>query len=327
MSCCAFGESIVTESFTNEHELRVIALQRSGHHAIIQWLLSNINGGYCFLNHCRPGQNPFLKRFIAANPDKRFVSDIPGISIDEECRGRHIRKQFLIYNYEQCSLDEILDANVVRNHDVFLGTSKTQTNVIIIRDPFNNLASLLKMVSEFQPGIKRSLRQSSILWRDYFHAMLTNGFNPVTDKLEERLVRTRDRKSLIYRELRRAAELWKEYAAEATGSTKRLTNLLVINYNRWFADETYRAALGSQLNMISVDKGVDQVANWGPASSFDKLSYDGRANEMKVLERWKHYADDELYRSVCGDRELHCLSRELFGEIAGVGVLLPEKVV
>jgi hypothetical protein len=326
MSVSAFGESIVTESFINEHEFRVIALQRSGHHAIIQWLLANIDGGYCFLNHCRPGQNPFLKQFIAANPEKRFVSNIPGISIDEECGGRHVRKQFLIYNYEQCSLDEILDAAVVGNHDAFLGTSRTQTDVIIIRDPFNNLASLLKMVSEFPAGIKRSLKLSSILWRDYLVAVLGVESSRITDKLEERLVRTRDRKSLIYRELRRAAQLWKEYAAEAAGSTKRLNNLLVINYNRWFADESYRASLGAQLNMVSVDKGIDQVAKWGPASSFDKLSFDGRANEMKVLERWKHYANDELYRSVCGDPELHRLSHELFGEIEGVGVLLPEKV-
>ena len=48
----------------NEHEICVVALKRSGHHAIVQWLYANVDGGYLFLNQCSPAANPFDLKHI-----------------------------------------------------------------------------------------------------------------------------------------------------------------------------------------------------------------------------------------------------------------------
>ena len=47
--------------------------------------------------------------------------------------------------------------------------------------------------------------------------------------------------------------------------------------------------------------------------SFDGMSYDGRACEMNVLERWKYFARDPLYRELLDDAELIDLSAHIFG--------------
>ena len=60
----------------NKHEMRVVALKRSGHHAIIQWMYANVGGGYLFLNQCRPGVNPFDLKHISKKPERRFISNI-----------------------------------------------------------------------------------------------------------------------------------------------------------------------------------------------------------------------------------------------------------
>ena len=58
------------------------------------------------------------------------------------------------------------------------------------------------------------------------------------------------------------------------------------------------------------------VARWGPnlwGDSFDNLTFDGRATQMKVLERWRQVADEPLYRSLVADPELIELSTTIFG--------------
>ena len=91
----------------NKHEMRVVALKRSGHHAIIQWMYANVGGGYLFLNQCRPGVNPFDLKHISKKPERRFISNIEGITPEQSCAGQHVPKSALIYNYEHHWLHEI----------------------------------------------------------------------------------------------------------------------------------------------------------------------------------------------------------------------------
>ena len=53
--------------------------------------------------------------------------------------------------------------------------------------------------------------------------------------------------------------------------------------------------------------------NFGSGSSFDRQTFDEKAQSMKVLERWKQYHDqDELMSYI--DEEAIRLNKELFGE-------------
>jgi hypothetical protein len=112
---------------------------------------------------------------------------------------------------------------------------------------------------------------------------------------------------------------WKEYAREYLGETDYLGNKLLINYNSWFSNKEYRINLAAKLGLDFDDRGIHEVAKWGPsirrAESFDGLSFDGQATEMKVLERWKTYQDDPFYQGLFSDKELITLSERIFGAI------------
>jgi hypothetical protein len=62
---------------------------------------------------------------------------------------------------------------------------------------------------------------------------------------------------------------------------------------------------------------VAGVGNRG--SRFDDFEYDGRAQEMNILERWKHFKDNNAFWDLMREWEDSVkLSNEVFGEISGV---------
>jgi hypothetical protein len=82
-----------------------------------------------------------------------------------------------------------------------------------------------------------------------------------------------------------------------------------INYNRWFTDKDYRKKLAGRLNIPFTDEGLGDII-WPGVSSFDGSGYDGRAQEMKVLERWKQLKDDFIVREL--DDELVLYAKDYF---------------
>ena len=116
--------------------------------------------------------------------------------------------------------------------------------------------------------------------------------------------------------------LWKTYANEFLGVTNYLDNeKICISYNDWFTSKTYREVLAKKIGIIFTDKGIDQVSSIGGGSSFDGMKYQGQARNMRVLERWRNYAENEVFRSFFMDGELLELSHCIFGEIPGTEAL------
>ena len=307
-------------TWTNKYEFRIMALQRSGHHAIIQWMLANIKGRYCFLNNCIPGKNPFHKEHIMRSMERRFVSNIPDISLEAECNGDHRTKDFLVYNYENRSFDGILNPTFAAHRDACVGKSLEQVDIIVLRDPFNNIASKLKLYYNRRRRLKTKRRMK--LWFARHFPWLARLKVPVEDELERRLLCSGDIRYYVYRDIRRFAAIWKSYAEAAAGRTRLFENLCWISYNRWCSDIEYRREISESLRLNSHDLDPENIPIWGGGSSFDKFKFDGRPHEMKVHERWKHFEEDELFRSVVRDHRMHELSRELFGEIEGTASLL-----
>ena len=234
--------------YQNSNEICVAALQRSGHHAIINWIVANSAGPTCFLNDCRLNVNPFL-----TCAQDEGIGPIP--------------KNLLIYNYEDRELSELFTLEFMDNRTRWFGKSECSVYVLIMRDPFNNFASKYR-------------------W----------------------------------------AGLWKSYAKEFLGLTNFMPAPKVfLNYNSWFADDQYREEMASRLELVSADKGLTEVAKWGPntwGDSFDNMNFDGRALEMKVLERWRYFADDPVFRNLFRDSELLSLSEKIFGAIPGTHLWL-----
>ena len=106
---------------------------------------------------------------------------------------------------------------------------------------------------------------------------------------------------------------WREYAQEYLGLTRHLTGALRINYNDWFSDPAYRQQLSGLLGFAHTDSGLQIVSDHADGSSFDRRRFDGNAQEMDVLGRWKHFADSESYKeSFRKNRDILEMARSIF---------------
>jgi hypothetical protein len=265
----------------NDRCLRILALRRSGHHAIINWIRYQIHGRHWFLNDCRLGVNPFE----GAQFESSLVAGLWGehslFRRHREARGSRVYKGALLYNFENVDLRSLKTFMTLDDELRWFGPSRTRNDVLILRDPFNMLASQLRWAYGTQERPSK----------------------PTLDGVAE------------------AAELWKVQAREFLGLTSFLSDRISISYNHWFLDPEYRNALAEQFGFRNRDLGVDEVAKWGPSTSkdsFDGLRYDGRAQEMGVLDRWRQFTDDPFYREVTSDPELRTLSRDIFGVLPGM---------
>lgn len=123
--------------------------------------------------------------------------------------------------------------------------------------------------------------------------------------------RLRDESAVVSAEI--AARIWKQHAKEALGRTRRLTaDRLVVDYDRWFMQRDYRRWIAREMGLQFDDAGFSRVPTCNGGSSFDGLRFDGQAQRMRVLERWRHCIDDPQYR-VLFDDEMHELARLLYG--------------
>lgn len=117
-------------------------------------------------------------------------------------------------------------------------------------------------------------------------------------------------------------ELWLDYAAEFLGQTQMLRQPKVcINYNRWCLEPAYRQALAEQLRIPYQAVDTEKVSGSGGGSSFDDLTFQGKASEMDTLGRWRHFQDQPRYRALFQNPQLWDYSERIFGTIPGTDVL------
>jgi len=290
---------------TNEIEIRVCGLMRSGNHAIIQWLQNQFRGKVtCFLNNVDHGDHdPFVANRA------RVLTGV-STNIDTETL-RSLEKALLLYSYEdRQSLEEtgldfvssVFDPRFEARREQYLGSSRTKFDVFIVRDPFNCFASRLEMLRERGPqGGTRDMNVIASNWKIMARTAI--------DVL-------------------------------AADDPRRL----VVSYNRWAVDATYRAELSKMLMGSFDDSSMRETPTFGGGSSFYlepvtattfvrkwRLLFDPRTLRrlpefwMRVRgpkredysARWKMYRFDEEYRTLFQDKEIAELSERLFGKIPG----------
>jgi hypothetical protein len=270
--------------FPNELCLRVFALRRSGHHAILNWIRYQLPYRHWLLNDCRLGENPFQGAALWDSAIQGRWHEHRVFHLRRELDGRHAFKGALIYNFEESDLRDVPHLMPIESERAWLGPSRRRMDVVILRDPFNLLASKLKWAyGDIDRPSKPSLTEVEV-----------------------------------------ARDLWKVHAREFLGETTHLSDVVTISYNAWFLDKAYRDRRASELGFENRDVGLTSVARWGPSmsqDSFDGLRFDGRAQEMKVLERWKRFENDAFYRDLMSDLEVHELSERIFGRLSGTDAL------
>ena len=111
------------------------------------------------------------------------------------------------------------------------------------------------------------------------------------------------------------SSMWKQYAREFLGQTRYLPEGTAhVLYNDWVSSEVYRQNVAAQLGIPFSDRWRDCVTNWGGGSSFDGLKYNGSANRMPVLTRWRSLLTDPRFVELMRDDEIHALAKSMLGE-------------
>jgi hypothetical protein len=139
----------MTSEWRNFLEIRAYGLMRSGNHAIIEWIQNQFSGEVtCFLNNVKHGEyDPFsyYEQMVLTGVENREDAETL----------RMMKKRLLVYSYEDRR--ELETANINFYESVFqlgfekkrltyLGPSKHRFDLLVIRDPFNFLASRLKLI-------------------------------------------------------------------------------------------------------------------------------------------------------------------------------------
>ena len=304
----------------NKIEVRVCGLQRSGNHAIIDWIMGQfVDQKVCFLNNVLHGNHdPFLtaSQIFTYKLDGFLDGRLETKNLNESQR-REVReklklteKDVVIYSYEDdlskignlnSFLESVYCQDFEAQREIYMGRSACFYDVIIVRDPYNFFASRLKRLHE-RTGIKD------------------------VDKI-----------LLFWKEIAREAESAKQF--EDSGK-------IVISYNDWFSNKIYRKQLCKKIDGYFSDSSLKQVSVMGKGSSFDRKKFNRNltvadifskwhkllrirtidevntylnrlfgARRMKVLERWKEFAKDERMINIISDEEVRSLSHDLFGKV------------
>jgi predicted O-methyltransferase YrrM len=261
-------------SIWSKKQICLSGMSRSGNHAILNWIASQFNGRVEFRNNVsHTGTAKFIGDPASSGLPKRLwrLPDQP----------KHISGEPRLFLYsrenESNPTAELLDGI----------QSSTSTRIVILRDPFNLLASIF----------------------EYFNVYKRIWFN-------EGWVKRDDMIKLF-------AVKWLEYA----DSYENNRDITPISYNRWVCDEGYRDDVATSLNVdFRTDKSMLSVPRNGGGSSFDKSKLNGSGVDMKVLTRWNKYKFDKDYvDTLKSNPELLEVSNRIFGEIDGIAEMLNDE--
>lgn len=250
----------------NDLEIAFWGLRRSGNHAVIAWIVSLFEGPVGFfndLNHSRP-----LTPQTASD-------NLPGFPAARRAFAGDRGKRLCIYSYEDPDLAKNRALEPPRH---VLGASSRKLDVLLLRDPYNMLASRLKILHE---------RKSD---------------HVAGEMLEH------DGLSIV--------SLWMQHAKEFLGESRNLEDgVLAMNYNRWVFDEDYRREICRLLGGAYSEKTLPFIPRYGFGSSFEGSLQPRLLNRLGLLHRWRHLKEDPLFRELIDDPELRKFSDRIFGPV------------
>lgn len=245
----------------NETEIRLFGLKRSGNHPIVVWITAQYPKPVYFLNNIAHFTDPFVTHY-----DWRQLPNCVYIKKKSLEIRRLENKQCLFYSYEDMDISLLKDKPLLEDKEAKLGKSGREYNLLLIRDPFNLMASRYEK-----------------------------------HKIDSRMEATP-----------KTLNLWKVYAKEYLGQTNYLKHKAIINFNQWFTDIEYRKNLSKQLDLNFSDKGLDIIPETGEGSSFEGRAYDGKAQQMKMNDRWRFLIKNKQFISLFNDLEIFKLSKLIF---------------
>jgi hypothetical protein len=150
----------------NQKIIRIVGMARSGNHAIINWILAQLPGRWCFINCVDPRSSPFeTARPIEAG--KVWRTNIPGFDFAAERAGGLSPKDTLLFSQEDTFLKGALGPDATAIQDSAVGLSARRIDVIILRDPYNLFASRRRLSYQMVTD-----RTAVRIWKQHARAYL-----------------------------------------------------------------------------------------------------------------------------------------------------------
>ena len=238
------------------------SVMRSGQHLILDWLSRGLKNTF-HLNHCWIERNGFCYTFMNWDhltfKSGSLIEHSKGLSGQKSIeRSLQENSYNCIYSFENQTGEDLI-------HKRFLSKIKG-TKIYIIRDPYNCIASNLKLHYKQGTDPKREIKN----------------------------------RAKILSTLLGAASQTEDHR-------------IVINYNKFVQSKDYRCKLASDLglNESHGSEALDYVPDFAGGSSFSGLDQ-APSLKQNVLERWREFESDSLYRDALSEGHLRQLAREFF---------------
>lgn len=161
------------DHFTNCLEIQFFGLMRSGNHGVISWLCRNMPSRALFLNNVTHFRDPFSNQHNAVIPNT--YSYLNPLTEETIAKFRSMKKDFLVYSYENLNLLQLKNRELVQDRERLIGTSRRLARIVLIRDLWNNLASrakLLEKQNRSPEDVNTILEGTARLWKIYAHEVL-----------------------------------------------------------------------------------------------------------------------------------------------------------
>lgn len=292
-----------------DYELvKVFGLQRSGNHAIINWIIGHNPERTLFFNNRRMGQ-PLLKSpsgvSVPVGVKAHATRHNGTIQINN-----HLVRDFrefgnrVVVSFENLNLSQFKDEII--NEPIFeiFGRPVNQTNVVIIRNPFNLLVSLSELYGA------RSRRKDNVFSNHLSSVqkftrrikMDSGSSFPFIRKVRNMVAM----KSHARHRLEDVISLWPAYARFASASQMLgAGHTIPIIYDRWVSEKGYRNELAGEMGFPNCDRYLNFVSDAGGGSSFLGAAVTGQdLKKSDLLDRWQLSKDREklsaLAKSVPG---------------------------
>lgn len=286
------NKDVELKDITNIKDVSFFGLRRSGNHAIQNWIIKQNNSSYVLLNN--------VKLYTNQNPYQSFCeATISGICPLVYHKGPNKYRRYLKY---------LANSRVEYRY----GGDRTELDRIRLRE--YKLKSLIIHSYEHY--------SLSHVLGDWFEEKRDKFIGKSQQKFD--ILILRDPFNLFASLIHRGENLddpssvinrWLEHAREFLGLSNYLKRRIAINYNAWFTNQDYRQEIATLLKLPFTDSGISDVVSVGRGSSFDGTTYNGEAEKMPVLARYKSYLDHPVMLKVTANEELKDLSSKIFGPI------------
>lgn len=252
-----------------------IALQRSGQHAVINWLCEQL-GSVIHFNHCTFMRKrltmmpvPVSGRYVTYSDQGKTDSGIIASNKDKTALEAFFNQladidlyQNIIYSFEDWNLQDIYLQKLIHNHNLKV--------ILILRDPYNWLASSFKHHDNKAPTTVLKEKKRRLI--SYLEQVLN-----INDYLKH--------------------------------------DVVAIDFSQWLVSTQYRKEIMEHLGLTfskSSEVSVEEVQPFGGGSSFDGQTVDPHMLRKSVNERWRSYEENQEYRALLEDDNLENLALQFF---------------